>query len=640
MKKNTKESLRAQINDTNAAVREKRRQRYASYRKKGSSEAGEKPSDFKGTLRRLLSLLAKYKFSVAAVLICAAAGTLMNVVSPDIMGDIISMFSDQLDVKLTGGAMDLGPIKLELLKVFGLYFGFAFLEFLQTFILVGVTQKLVCNLRESINGKLSRLPLSFFDRFTKGEILSKIVNDCENISSRLQSNFTSVLTSVIQVSAVLVIMFMRNWLLAIVTICLVPISYFITRAVAKRSKVLFREHWDMLGEMNGHIEEMYTGHNIVRIFGHEKEADEEFTDIAEGLYNVTWKANFVSGLAKPLLNFFSNINYVTICLLGALLITGRLAFGAEADIGLIIKFISFSGLFTGPINNIAATISTFQSTLASAERVFGVLDEPEAVPDSGDAELPAARGLVEFDHVSFRYLPDVPLIEDLDLTILPGQTAAIVGPTGAGKTTIVNLLMRFYDVTGGEIRLDGVNINDVPRGELRSRFGMVLQDTWLFKGTIRENIAYGRDGATEEEIVAAAKAAFIDEYIMSLKDGYDTVLEEDGTNLSQGQRQLLTIARAILCDPPLLILDEATSSVDTRTEAKIQTAMQTLMDGRTCFVIAHRLSTIKNADTIIVMRRGSIVEQGTHDELMAKDGFYAMLRNSQYQDGIPPEDIE
>lgn len=640
MKKNTKESLRAQINDTNAAVREKRRQRYASYRKKGSSEAGEKPSDFKGTLRRLLSLLAKYKFSVAAVLICAAAGTLMNVVSPDIMGDIISMFSDQLDVKLTGGAMDLGPIKLELLKVFGLYFGFAFLEFLQTFILVGVTQKLVCNLRESINNKLSRLPLSFFDRFTKGEILSKIVNDCENISSRLQSNFTSVLTSVIQVSAVLVIMFMRNWLLAIVTICLVPISYFITRAVAKRSKVLFREHWDMLGEMNGHIEEMYTGHNIVRIFGHEKEADEEFTDIAEGLYNVTWKANFVSGLAKPLLNFFSNINYVTICLLGALLITGRLAFGAEADIGLIIKFISFSGLFTGPINNIAATISTFQSTLASAERVFGVLDEPEAVPDSGDAELPAARGLVEFDHVSFRYLPDVPLIEDLDLTILPGQTAAIVGPTGAGKTTIVNLLMRFYDVTGGEIRLDGVNINDVPRGELRSRFGMVLQDTWLFKGTIRENIAYGRDGATEEEIVAAAKAAFIDEYIMSLKDGYDTVLEEDGTNLSQGQRQLLTIARAILCDPPLLILDEATSSVDTRTEAKIQTAMQTLMDGRTCFVIAHRLSTIKNADTIIVMRRGSIVEQGTHDELMAKDGFYAMLRNSQYQDGIPPEDIE
>ena len=640
MKKNTKESLRAQINDTNAAVREKRRQRYASYRKKGSSEAGEKPSDFKGTLRRLLSLLAKHKFSVAAVLICAAAGTLMNVVSPDIMGDIISMFSDQLDVKLTGGAMDLGPIKLELLKVFGLYFGFAFLEFLQTFILVGVTQKLVCNLRESINNKLSRLPLSFFDRFTKGEILSKIVNDCENISSRLQSNFTSVLTSVIQVSAVLVIMFMRNWLLAIVTICLVPISYFITRAVAKRSKVLFREHWDMLGEMNGHIEEMYTGHNIVRIFGHEKEADEEFTDIAEGLYNVTWKANFVSGLAKPLLNFFSNINYVTICLLGALLITGRLAFGAEADIGLIIKFISFSGLFTGPINNIAATISTFQSTLASAERVFGVLDEPEAVPDSGDAELPAARGLVEFDHVSFRYLPDVPLIEDLDLTILPGQTAAIVGPTGAGKTTIVNLLMRFYDVTGGEIRLDGVNINDVPRGELRSRFGMVLQDTWLFKGTIRENIAYGRDGATEEEIVAAAKAAFIDEYIMSLKDGYDTVLEEDGTNLSQGQRQLLTIARAILCDPPLLILDEATSSVDTRTEAKIQTAMQTLMDGRTCFVIAHRLSTIKNADTIIVMRRGSIVEQGTHDELMAKDGFYAMLRNSQYQDGIPPEDIE
>ncbi|MCR5688791.1 MAG: ABC transporter ATP-binding protein/permease [Clostridiales bacterium] len=640
MKKNTKESLRAQINDTNAAVREKRRQRYASYRKKGSSEAGEKPSDFKGTLRRLLSLLAKHKFSVAAVLICAAAGTLMNVVSPDIMGDIISMFSDQLDVKLTGGTMDLGPIKLELLKVFGLYFGFAFLEFLQTFILVGVTQKLVCNLRESINVKLSRLPLSFFDRFTKGEILSKIVNDCENISSRLQSNFTSVLTSVIQVSAVLVIMFMRNWLLAIVTICLVPISYFITRAVAKRSKVLFREHWDMLGEMNGHIEEMYTGHNIVRIFGHEKEADEEFTDIAEGLYNVTWKANFVSGLAKPLLNFFSNINYVTICLLGALLITGRLAFGAEADIGLIIKFISFSGLFTGPINNIAATISTFQSTLASAERVFGVLDEPEAVPDSGDAELPAARGLVEFDHVSFRYLPDVPLIEDLDLTILPGQTAAIVGPTGAGKTTIVNLLMRFYDVTGGEIRLDGVNINDVPRGELRSRFGMVLQDTWLFKGTIRENIAYGRDGATEEEIVAAAKAAFIDEYIMSLKDGYDTVLEEDGTNLSQGQRQLLTIARAILCDPPLLILDEATSSVDTRTEAKIQTAMQTLMDGRTCFVIAHRLSTIKNADTIIVMRRGSIVEQGTHDELMAKDGFYAMLRNSQYQDGIPPEDIE
>lgn len=640
MTKKNKEALRSRLADTNEALREKRRLRYAAYRKKGSDEAGEKPSDFKGTLKRLLSLLAKYKFSVVFVLLCAAAGTLMNVISPDIMGDIVSMFSEQLDVKLSGGTMDLDPIIMELLKVFGLYFGFAFLEFLQTFILVGVTQKLVCNLRESINGKLSRLPLSFFDRFTKGEILSKIVNDCDNISSRLQSNFTTVLTSVIQVVAVLVFMFMRNWLLAVVTICLVPISYLITRAVAKRSKVLFREHWDMLGEMNGHIEEMYTGHNIVRIFGHEKEADEEFTDIAEGLYNVTWKANFVSGLAKPVLNFFSNINYVTICLLGALLITGKLAFGAEADIGLIIKFISYSSLFTGPINSIAATISTFQSTLASSERVFGILDEPEALPDSSDSELPAARGLVEFDHVSFRYLPDVPLIEDLDLTVLPGQTAAIVGPTGAGKTTIVNLLMRFYDVTGGAIRLDGVNINDVPRGELRSRFGMVLQDTWLFKGTIRENIAYGRDDATDEEIVAAAKAAFIDDYIMTLKDGYDTVLEEDGTNLSQGQRQLLTIARAILCDPPLLILDEATSSVDTRTEAKIQTAMQSLMSGRTCFVIAHRLSTIRNADTIIVMRRGSIVEQGTHDELMARDGFYAMLRNSQYQDGIPPEDIE
>ena len=585
--------------------------KYAAYRKKEKST--QKPEHFKSTLLRLVSMLKPYKVSVIVVFIVAALATVLNIFTPDIFGDIVESFTVEINNKLNiaGYDMNFDTVIGQLIKIFVFYFGYTLCTFIQTYIMAGVSQKLICAIREKVNHKLSHMPLRYFDKNTKGEILSKIINDCDNLSNSLQNNITTVLTAAIQVIGVAIIMFVINWQLAIVSMVLVPISGFFARIISKRSKKLFRLYWDRMGDLNGHIEEMYTGHNIVRIFNHEKEAIAEFDGIADELQVSSVKANFVSGLLRPILNFFSNFTYVLVCFVGAMIVLnleqtqpGHL----NTNIGIIIAFIQYASMFSGPINNIASIVNTIQSCLASAERVFSLLDEKDEPADNPVYTLDHPRGDVKFSHVSFRYLPEKPLIDDLNLEAKKGQIVAIVGPTGAGKTTLVNLLMRFYEIDSGSITIDGIDIREVSRENLRSNFGMVLQD--------------------------------MHEFIMSQPEGYDTVLEENGSNISQGQRQLLSIARALLTDPAVLILDEATSSVDTRTEVQIQEAMNHLMQGRTNFVIAHRLSTIKNADIILVMRRGAIVEQGTHEELLEKGGFYASLYNSQYQGGIPPEDTE
>lgn len=634
---------RAKTEEKKNSHAEKTRDKYAAYRKDGGKE--QKPEHFKGTLTRLLEMLRPYKVAVIVVFIAASIATILNIFTPDVFGDIVEAFTGEINNKLTipGYDMQFDLIISLMLQIFAFYFGNTFFTFIQQYIMAGVSQKLVCDIREKVNVKLSRMPLRYFDKNTKGEILSKIINDCDNLSSSLQNNITTVLTSLIQVIGVAIMMFIINWKLAIVSMILVPISGAFARVISKKSKKLFRVFWDRIGDLNGHIEEMYTGHNIVRIFNHEKEAIEEFDEIADNLQDASIRANFVSGLLRPILNFFSNFTYVLICFVGALIVLsmektepGTL----NTNIGVVIAFIQYAGMFSGPINNIAGIINTIQSCLASAERVFTMIDEEDEPADNPKYELKNVQGVVEFQNISFRYLPEKPLIEGLSFKAEKGQLVAIVGPTGAGKTTLVNLLMRFYDVTGGAITLDGVDIREISRANLRAQFGMVLQDAWIFKGTVKQNIGYGRMDATDEEIIEAAKTAKLHDFIMSLPKGYDTMLEENGANISLGQRQLLTIARALLTDPAVLILDEATSSVDTRTELQIQEAMNNLMKGRTNFVIAHRLSTIKSADIILVMRRGAIVEQGTHEELLAANGFYASLYNSQYQGGIPPEDTE
>ena len=621
---------------------EEYKSRYADYRTHKEEE--QKPENAKKTFFRFLSLIKPHMLPMIVVVVCACMSTACNVISPEYMGNIISILQEQINGRLTGGVIDFTATYSELYKLAGLYAAGSIFTFIQEFVSAGVSQKLVCGLRSELNGKLSRLPLSYFDAQTKGQVISKIINDIDNVSGSLKSCILTVMTSIIQVIGSFVMMcYTGNFVMTFAAICLVPVSAFISYKVSKVSKVWFRRYWDTMGDLNGHIEEMYAGHTIVRMFGHEDESVKEFRAITERLGRNSFMANMISGILNPVLTLVKNINYVSLCVLGGFFYigihNGTISPSSFGGVGDIAKFLTHSSNFSTPIINLSKIINSIQSSLASAERVFSVLDEIDEKADETTAEPSEfSAGCVEFRDVSFRYVEDRPLIDGLSFTAKPGSITAIVGPTGAGKTTIVNLLMRFYDIREGKITLDGTDIYQMSRNALRSNFGMVLQDTWLFKGTVKENIRYGRKDATDEEVYEAAKTAQIYDYIMSLPEGFDTLLTEDATNISQGQRQLLTIARAVIVNPRVLILDEATSSVDTKTEQKIQVAMDTLMKGRTSFVIAHRLSTIKNADNILVMKKGAIVEQGTHDELLRADGFYALLYNSQYTDGIPPED--
>ncbi len=593
----------------------------------------QKAKDFRGTLRRLLRYFAPEKFGLTLVLLAAILSTVFNIVGPKIMGLAITKLFDGVLLRLRGvpgAGIDFPYIRNVLLLLAALYIISALFGYVQQFIMARIAQETVYRLRREVDEKLTRLPLRYFDTRTNGEILSRAVNDMDNIASTLQQSLTQLITSLVTVVGVVVIMFAINPLLALVVLLTLPLSVLSTTGIAKRSQRYFIGQQRALGELNGHVEEMYTGHKIVKAFGRERETLAKFDTLNGQLYESGWRAQFISGLIMPMMFFIGNLGYVFVSIVGGVMVTRN-----AITIGDVQAFIQYARQFSQPITQLANIANVIQSTIASAERVFELLDEQEEIPDAADAAVIAAPvGNVAFDHVQFRYEPEHPLITDMNIDVRSGQTIAIVGPTGAGKTTLVNLLMRFYEIDGGAIRVDGVDIRHLRRGNLRRMLGMVLQDTWLFKGTIRENIAYGREGATEEEIVQAARAAHADHFIRTLPEGYDFVLNEDGTNISQGQRQLLTIARAVLADPAILILDEATSSVDTRTEMAIQRAMGDLMRGRTSFVIAHRLSTIRDADLILVMNHGSIVEQGTHAELLAKGGFYADLYDSQFTAGV------
>lgn len=589
----------------------------------------EKAKDFKGTLRRLIGYLRPRRFRLMLVLLMAILSTAFSIMSPKILGKATTKLFEGIMMKMRGipgAGIDFGYIGQIMLTLAGLYILSAFFSYLQQFIMAGVAQKTVFDMRKDVDDKLSRLPLRFFDSRTHGEILSRVTNDIDNISTTLQQSLTQLITSMVTVIGVIIMMLTISPLLTLISLATLPAIVLVTAMIASRSQKYFARQQASLGELNGHVEEMFTGHPVVKAFGRERDSIARFEEINGKLYDAGWKAQFISGVIMPLMNFISNIGYVLVSVAGGIMVTRR-----AIEIGDVQAFIQYTRQFAMPITQTANIANVLQSTVASAERVFELLDEAEETPDRSDSPIIAApQGEVSFRNVKFGYVKDAPLMEDLNIDVKPGQTMAIVGPTGAGKTTLVNLLMRFYDVDGGSITVDGIDIRELKRGNLRRMFGMVLQDTWLFNGTIKENIAYGREGASEEEIIRAAKAARADHFIRTLPDGYNTMLNEEASNISQGQRQLLTIARAILADPAILILDEATSSVDTRTEINIQKAMTELMKGRTSFVIAHRLSTIRDADLILVMNNGRIIEKGTHQELLAGGGFYADLYNSQF----------
>ncbi len=593
----------------------------------------EKPKNLQGTLRRLLGYFSPQKYLLTVVLFTAIIGTAFNVVGPKILGLATTKLFEGLIARYratfthqTAPAIDFGYIATVLLILLGLYVISSIFIYIQQYVMAGVAQKTLYQLRKQIDEKLSRLPLRYFDTHTHGEVMSRALNDMDNLSTTLQQSVTQFITSVVTLIGVIVLMLTISPILSVVVLLTIPLSLIVTIGIAKRSQNYFRGQQKALGELNGHVEEMYTGHKIVKAFGREEPSIQEFDKHNEQLYASGWRAQFVSGTIMPLMRFIGNLGYVFVAVVGSILVTqGSLA------IGDVQAFIQYAQQFTQPITQLANFANVIQSALASAERIFELLDEQEEVPEvASTLTIDHPEGAVEFQHVRFGYQENAILMEDMNITVKPGQMVAIVGPTGAGKTTLVNLLMRFYEVNGGAILVDGVPITTIKREALRRLFGMVLQDTWLFNGTIRENIAYGREQATEEEISQAALAANADHFVRTLPEGYNTILNEEASNISSGQRQLLTIARAFLADPEILILDEATSSVDTRTEMQIQKAMAELMKGRTSFVIAHRLSTIRDADLILVMNHGTIVEKGTHEELLAKHGFYADLYNSQF----------
>lgn len=593
----------------------------------------EKPKDFKGTLFRLAGYLSPQIPQLVVVFVFAIFSTLFTIIGPKILGQATTAIFNGVIANVIAvhqhrppHSLDFGYIRHIALILIALYGASAVFSYLQQFVMAGVAQKMVYALRRDVDAKLARLPLKFFDARTHGEILSRVTNDVDTIATTLQQSMTQLITSVVTIVGVIIMMLTISPLLTLIVLITLPLYGFVTGVLAKRSQRYFAAQQYELGKLNGHVEDMFTGHTIVKAFGHENRSIERFTTINNQLYEAGWKAQLVSGIIMPLMNFISNLGYVIIAVIGGIFVTqGRIT------VGDVQAFIQYSQQFTWPIVQTANIANIIQSTIASAERVFELLDEPGEMPDRTDATvINHPRGDVAIEHINFSYSPDSRLIEDLTIDVHQGQTIAIVGPTGAGKTTLVNLLMRFYEIDRGQITVDGVDIRDLKRGALRSIFGMVLQDAWLFNGTIRDNIAYGREDATEDQIVRAAQAAHADHFIRTLPHGYDTILNEEGSNISQGQKQLLTIARAVLADPAILILDEATSNVDSRTEVLIQQAMATLMHGRTSFVIAHRLSTIRDAETILVMNQGRIIEQGRHQELLAKGGFFADLYNSQF----------
>jgi len=589
----------------------------------------EKAKDFRGTLRRLLDYLKPHQVKLMITFLAAIAGTFFSIISPKIMGRVTTKLFEGFLLKMKNipnAAIDFNYILNIIFILIGLYVISAIFTYIQQYIMVGIAQKTVYNMRKDINSKLSRLPLKYFDGRTHGEILSRVTNDIDTVSNTLQQSITQLITSIVTLVGIVVMMLTISPLLTLIAFVTLPLSFLVTRVIARHSQKFFARQQKLLGQLNGHVEEMYTGHKIVKAFNYEKQSIDKFNKVNDQLYDAGWKAQFISGIIMPLMMAIGNLGYVFIVIFGGISVAR-----GTITIGNVQAFIQYSRQFNQPIIQTANIANIIQSTIAAAERVFEVLDESEQIPDKKHMiHLDKAEGNIKLEHIKFGYNTEKILIKDMDIDVKKGQRIAIVGPTGAGKTTLVNLLMRFYEIDDGKITFDGIDIRDMKRGKLRSLFGMVLQDTWLFKGSIKENIAYGRENATEEEIILAAKMAYADHFIRTLPEGYDTIINEEANNLSQGQKQLLTIARAILADPIILILDEATSSVDTRTEIHIQKAMLALMGGKTSFVIAHRLSTIREADLILVMNEGSIIEKGTHKELLKQNGFYADLYNSQF----------
>jgi len=589
----------------------------------------EKAKDLKGTLRRLLAYLKPYRVKLIITFLAAMVSTFFSIISPKVMGQATTKLFEGFLLKMKNApnaSIDFKYILNIIFILIGLYIISAIFKYIQQYIMVDVAQNTVYQLRKDIDSKLSRLPLKYFDGRTHGEILSRVTNDIDLVSNTLQQSITQLITAIVTLIGIVVMMLTISPMLTLIAFVTLPLSFLVTKVIAKQSQKYFAKQQKYLGQLNGQVEEMYTGHKIVKAFNYEKQSIDKFNKVNDQLYDAGWKAQFISGIIMPLMSAIGNLGYVFITILGGISVAR-----GTITIGNVQAFIQYSRQFTQPIVQTANIANIIQSTIAAAERVFEVLDESEQIADKKDMiHLDKPKGNIKLEHIKFGYNTEKILIKDMSFEVKKGQTIAIVGPTGAGKTTLVNLLMRFYEINDGKITFDSKDIRGIKRSELRSLFGMVLQDTWLFNGTIKENIAYSRENVTEEEIIHAAKMAYADHFIRTLPNSYATIINEEATNLSQGQKQLLTIARAILADPTILILDEATSSVDTRTEIHIQKAMLTLMEGRTSFVIAHRLSTIREADLILVMNEGSIVEKGTHQELLKQNGFYADLYNSQF----------